>query len=120
MLRGAVAFLFLVSALGGTVKDVHSSHNALESFSVRNIQQQPHDDSRLSTSITNLKHSGQWVNVSWHGVQDPQDDDYIALYVPANASVYETSPVKYQWAVTAPTHRTEGAGSLRYMSQQGL
>ena len=117
MLKRAVAFSFLVCALGGASQDVHSSHNALESFSVRNIQQQPHDDLRLSTSITNLKHSGQWVNVTWHGVQDPQDDDYIALYVPAKASVYETSPVKYQWAVTAPTHRTQGAGILRYMSE---
>ena len=117
MLGSAVALSLLVCALGGPVQDVHSSHNALEKFSVRNMQQQPHDNLRLSTSITNLNHSGQWVNVSWHGAQDPQDDDYIALYVPANASVYETSPVKYQWAVTAPSHRKEGSGSIRYLSQ---
>lgn len=92
---------------------MHESHNALEAFKVRNVQHKLHGKVRLTTSIDTLEHSGQWMDISWHGVDDPQDDDYIALYVPADARVYETSPVKYQWAVKASTHRNEGAGSLR-------
>ena len=113
MLRFAFVLAYLAQLVSTAESSVHASHNALEGFSVRHIQHQPHDGLRLTTSRTDLKHSGQWLNVSWHGVKDPRDDDYIALYVPANASVYETSPVKYQWAVKAPSHRTEGAGSLR-------
>lgn len=69
---------------------------------------------QLGTSHNLLRQSGQWVEVTWKGVQDPQDDDYIALYAPANVSIYETSPVKYQWAVKAASHRTHGAGSIRF------
>lgn len=123
-LNGLISVLSCTSALVllGFVRCAHSSnvelsrhesHNALEKFQVRNIQHKLHHNVRVDASITKLEHQGQWMNVSWDGVQDPQDDDYIALYVPASASVYETSPVKYHWAVEARTHRTEGAGSLR-------
>ena len=95
--------------------DVPEMHNALEKFNIRNLQHALHTGLHLSANVTELQHSGDWIDVSWQGVQDPQDDDYVALYAPADANVYKTSPVKYQWAVKAPSHRAEGAGSIRWL-----
>ena len=100
--------------------DVPEMHNALEKFNIRNLQHTLHIGLRLSADVTELKQSGDWINVSWQGVQDPQDDDYIALYAPADADVYKTSPVKYQWAARASSHRAEGAGSIRWLELKNL
>lgn len=92
----------------------HDMHNSLQKYQIGNVRHALDDVIQLGTSHNLLRQSGQWVEVQWKGVQDPQDDDYIALYAPANVSIYETSPVKYQWAVKAASHRTHGAGSIRF------
>ena len=91
-------------------------HNSLEKFKIGNVRHAPDDVIQLGTSQNLLRQSGQWVQVTWKDVQDPQDDDYIALYAPANVSIYETSPVKYQWAVKASSHRAHGTGSVRFVT----
>ena len=90
------------------------THNAIERFQVGNVRHALDAGIQLGSSHTSLAKSRQWIDVSWKGVQDPQDDDFIALYAPANVSVYSTSPLKYKWAVSTPSHRKEGAGSIRY------
>lgn len=91
----------------------HDTHNSLQKFQIGNVRHALDDVIQLGISHNLLRQSGQWVEITWKGVQDPQDDDYIALYAPANVSIYETSPVKYQWAVKAASHRTHGAGTIR-------
>lgn len=39
----------------------------------------------LTTNFTTLEKSGSWVEVSWTGITNATDDDYIALYVPPTA-----------------------------------
>lgn len=94
----------------------HEMHNALESYQIQNVRHSLDGDIQLGSSHACVQNSGQWVDVNWKGVQDPQDDDFIALYAPANVSIHETSPVKYQWAVKASSHRHEGAGTIRCAS----
>ena len=55
----------------------------------------------------------QWAEVCWKGVRMPAADDYIALYVPANADTTRTAPVKYQWAALTMSHLQTGSGCLR-------
>ena len=107
-------------ATTGTGENINGqdTHNALELFRVHNVRHALDEGVQLGSSHATLAASGQWIDVSWRGVQDPQDDDYIALYAPANVSVYHTSPIKYKWAVSAPSHRKEGAGTVRYSAPQ--
>ena len=91
----------------------HDMHNSLEKFQIGNVRHALDDVIQLGISHSLLRQSGQWVEITWKGVQDPQDDDYLALYAPANVSIYETSPVKYQWAVKAASYRAHGAGTIR-------
>ena len=44
----------------------------------------------------------------------PSADDYIALYVSADADITRSSHVKYQWAALSPTHLLSGTGCLQY------
>ena len=118
MLRMIVRFCLAVICLAitGTGESIggQDTHNTLELFQIHNVRHALDDGVQLRSSHASLAASGQWIHVSWTGVQDPQDDDYIALYAPANVSVYRTSPIKYKWAVSAPSHRKEGAGTVRY------
>jgi hypothetical protein len=54
----------------------------------------------------------QWFEVRWSGVALPKADDFLALYVPADADVTKTAPVKYQWAAHSEGHLETGAGSI--------
>src|SRR5689334_16147235 len=58
----------------------------------------------LTTDTTRLHRSGQWLTASWAGVPDPQPNDWIGLYSPADADVRDTAPVKLQWAGRSATH----------------
>lgn len=109
---------FLVATLTSCASiATHEIHNPLELYQTRNAKHLPDEGIQLGSSHTVLQHSGQWMDVTWQGVSDPRDDDFIALYAPANASVYHTSPVKYQWAVKDSGHRQNGAGTLRSASE---
>lgn len=123
MPRMIVRFCLAVVCLAttGTGENIggQDTHNALDFFQVHNVRHALDEGVQLRSSHATLVASGQWIDVSWRGVQDPQDDDYIALYAPANVSVYRTSPIKYKWAVSAPSHRKEGAGTVRYSAAYG-
>lgn len=110
-------FCFGTTGAGESVSG-QDTHNAIELIQVHNARHGLDEGIQLNCSHATLA-NGQWIDVSWRGVQDPQDDDYIALYAPANVSVYRTSPVKYKWAVSAPSHRKEGAGTVRYSAPLG-
>ena len=122
-MRQIVGFCLAVFCFGttGASESVsgQDTHNAIESIQVHNARHVLDEGLQLKSSHATLAINGQWIDVSWRGVQDPQDDDYIALYAPANVSVYRTSPVKYKWAVSAPSHRKEGAGTVRYSAPLG-
>lgn len=109
-----LAVICLAIIVAGENTSGQDTHNALEWFQLHNVRHALDEGIQLGFSHATLAASGQWIDVSWSGVQDPQDDDYIALYAPANVSVYHTSPIKYKWAVSAPSHRKEGAGAVRY------
>ncbi len=67
----------------------------------------------LTVNTTKLQRSGQWVEVCWKNVGFPATDDYVALIVPAESTLAETAPAKYQWAAVSKTHLTEGRGCLK-------
>ena len=112
--RFFLALLCVVTTCSGADVSGQDTQNAIEGFGVSNVRHALDKGIQLGSSHSTLAASGQWVDVSWRGVQYPQDDDFIALYAPANVSAYHTSPVKYKWAVSDPSHRKEGAGSVRY------
>ncbi len=116
--RFFLAVLCVATACSGANVRGQDTYNAIEGFRVQNVRHALDDGIQLGASHSTLAASGQWVDVSWQGVQYPQDDDFIALYAPANVSAYHTSPVKYKWAVSAPSHRKEGAGSVRYLASR--
>jgi acid phosphatase type 7 len=68
----------------------------------------------VSVAPTTLTQSGEWVTVSWSGVDSPAWDDYLALYVPATANLSHTAPIKYKHAARSPTHLASGSGALRF------
>ena len=116
VVRFCLAVLCVATTCFGADVSGQDTHNAIEGFQVNNVRHALDNDIQLGSSHSMLAASGQWVDVSWSGVQDPQDDDIIAVYAPANVSAYDTSPVKYKWAVSTPNHRKEGAGSVRYFA----
>ncbi|CAL8471017.1 g10559 [Coccomyxa elongata] len=69
----------------------------------------------VSTDITTLTTSGQFVTVSWTGNPSPKNNDAIALYVLApNVTVDTLSPFKFQWINRSPGAATSGSGSLKF------
>ena len=61
-----------------------------------------------------LETSGEWLQVSWTGVYTPSYWDFVALMVPANASVRTTAPAKYKMTRFAETS-PEGTPFLRFV-----
>lgn len=51
--------------------------------------------------------------VTWQGVTDPREDDWVALLVPGDALLNTTAPAKWLAASSVPTHMEGGAGLLR-------
>jgi hypothetical protein len=52
--------------------------------------------------------------VSWSGVKQPKFDDWIAVYVPADADPSQTAPAKYQLCALDADHIYHGRGRTRY------
>jgi hypothetical protein len=68
-------------------KDSTNLHHALQLFRTENTVLElagPHV--KLHVNSSELSKSGEWVEVSWSGLLEPQRDDLIALYVPAGNS----------------------------------
>jgi hypothetical protein len=64
---------------------------------------------QLSTSV--LAKSGDNVTVSWHGVQKPTEDDWVAAFSPGNVA---TIPIRYKTAEQSKGYLTSGSGSLLF------
>lgn len=58
------------------------------------------DNIKLSANPTLLSKSGEWVNVSWSGVQFPTKDDWLGVWVLPNSTVSidarKKAPIKFQ------------------------
>ena len=67
----------------------------------------------LSANTTAIESSGDAVLVRFCCVSDPQENDFVAVYVPADAQPNATAPVKMKPASEANYYMRFGAGSLR-------
>jgi len=94
--------------------DPEIAYNRIEQVWSHNIAEHGGDYVRLDAEPPILQRSGDWLTLSWSGVEDPSSDDWVAVYVMPFQSLRDTSPVKYQYANQSATHLTEGKGSLRF------
>lgn len=105
-------------------------------FQTRNLIENHQKGLKLRVSTTSIDTSGQYVTVSWSGVevrcgvrrgcdgqhqlhhptnpwhpfpQDPADTDMVAMYL-ADRDPSETWPMKYIWTSTVPNAQRRGAG----------
>lgn len=80
---GFILTILVATSSGADVK-LTDVHHALQVFGVqRTIVLPPIPDVSLLINSTELSRSGEWVEVSWSGLQNPQRDDLVALYIPA-------------------------------------
>ncbi|KAG1654908.1 hypothetical protein FOA52_003150 [Chlamydomonas sp. UWO 241] len=69
----------------------------------------------LHLDAQRLLASGDWVTATWAGIENPDYDDMIAVYVPAHADITATAPAKFVFAAGAdPGHVVNGGGSVRF------
>lgn len=92
---------------------IYNLHQPLERVNVERIVHQPEPGIQLSTDHTSLKESGQWVEVSWQGVNAPSIWDWIGLWVPASANLSQTAPSKWRLAAESLSHLSTGTGRHR-------
>ncbi|GIL96226.1 hypothetical protein Vretimale_2087 [Volvox reticuliferus] len=89
-------------------------HQPLERLKVHAVKQSLDHEIKITPDrLVLARGSGEWFTVSWSGVADPKYDDWIALVVPADANLTETSPSKWKFAAGDPQHVVTGSGSLR-------
>lgn len=58
-----------------------------------------------------------WVTLSWHGVSNPTETDFVAAYAGSPAStlkVEEIAPIKYQYASVDPGYLQNGSGQMKF------
>lgn len=92
MAKRTIAFVFfiLISAVHASKrpstafvrqeqKPKHDTHNSLERISVSALTHARDATIKLTIDKTSLKSSGQWFELSWSGVPDPNYADWIAL-----------------------------------------
>jgi len=67
----------------------------------------------VSASPAALQASGDWVTVTWSGVENPDKNDFIGVYsqTPVNLSI---TPTKYRLCSASPSHLSTGSGSLKF------
>eukprot|EP00884_Botryococcus_braunii_P013968 jgi/Botrbrau1/22572/Bobra.176_1s0005.1 len=90
-------------------------HHALQLFGVQKTTVlPPSSELKFEVSSNELSRSGEWLEVFWSGLHNPQRDDLVALYIPADADPKLTAPAKYKWLSKADTHLSSGNGTLRF------
>ena len=62
-----------------------------------------------ATTVTN----GEFITVSWSGVSDPSNGDWIGVYSPSTTNVMEHYPIKFQFA-NHSAGWPSSSGSLRF------
>uniref|UniRef100_A0A7R9UZ11 Purple acid phosphatase n=1 Tax=Chlamydomonas euryale TaxID=1486919 RepID=A0A7R9UZ11_9CHLO len=101
----------------------HGLHNPLHAFNTAAAVWQapaagrgrggPSPEVRVSPDV--LDSSGTWVTVAWNGLEQPDFDDFVAVYVPAGADIAKTSPAKFTFCAGADAgHLVNGSGTLRF------
>jgi len=68
----------------------------------------------ISVSPNVIEENDGWVVVSFSGVPQPADTDWIGVYSPSNVDHTKTAPIKFQFAYVAKTYNNTGSGSLRF------
>jgi hypothetical protein len=91
----------------------HEQLNPLDHFAVGNAHVAIDDAIHISADTPVLTTNGQWVEVTWSGVELPAFDDYVAVYE-AGADPRHTAPIKFQLAARSPGYLTLGLGSTKY------
>jgi len=86
----------------------------LDDFGISNVIIEEDEDVMVSVTPTMLNNTGEWVTVSFSGVENPNINDYIAAYSPSNVDITTTSPIKYQYANVSKTYLESGSGSIRF------
>ncbi|ELR18962.1 diphosphonucleotide phosphatase 1, putative [Acanthamoeba castellanii str. Neff] len=115
----SISGVFLVVGLAVTLlllahqASAHGSHAAAPKSK---LQIKAHKVEAISIGATpaTLQRSGEWVVVSWRGVDSPSAGDWIGVYSPANASVTTSVPIKYKFADESTNYLSTGAGSVRF------
>lgn len=92
---------------------MYNLHQPLERINVERIVHQPEPGIQIRLDSTSLKESGQWIEVSWQGVNAPSIRDWIALWVPASANFSQTAPSKWRLAAESLSHLSTGTGRHR-------
>ena len=54
---------------------------------------------KLQVNITTLQRSGEWVEISWSGVKHPDAQDFIAVFVPADAVLPGKTSIELLWSL---------------------
>ena len=93
MLRAVQAALLLsvcahaasISSVNPLENSSNELHNPLELYNDAALQHNLQAGIKLQANITTLQRSGDWVEVSWSGVKHPDAQDFIAVFVPADA-----------------------------------
>lgn len=104
--------LLLAAVLVGTA-NAHSDAPS-RAVGVRNVRTRVEAAVRVSASPSALRHTGEWVEVSFEGVGSPHKGDWVGVYSPADADVHSTAPVKWQHADVSAEYLRTGAGKLRF------
>jgi len=112
--------IFLVSCIVVQVNG-HGNHfeQPLSQINVGKVRSLSLSEMRVSTvqikaTPTLLSHTQDTVTVSWSGVQQPNNSDWIGVYSPSDVNRTMTAPVKYRWANTSSTHLSTGSGSVQF------
>jgi hypothetical protein len=102
-----------VLLLHAVVSNANHEPHPLDEVLVHMVRVKSHASITMKINSTVLEKSGQWFEVSWEGVPDPDFGDWIALYVPAEADFTQTAPAKYQLATSSLSHMKDGSGTLK-------
>lgn len=69
---------------------------------------------RLETNLTEATYrAGDWVEISWRGLDFPKDDDFVAVVAERHGerSAAAATPVSYKLASSSPGYLDTGRGS---------
>jgi len=89
------------------------SLNSLANIQIQNVQLNLDGNITLSASPKILTAPSEWVTVSWSGVREPTDQDWIGVFSPGDIDISRTAPVKYQFTSVSPSY-TSGSGSIQF------
>ncbi|KJE91696.1 hypothetical protein CAOG_02793 [Capsaspora owczarzaki ATCC 30864] len=118
-MRGAALFALLVALLAAaTTTRAHKFVHPLEGIELAAMRRATKAESprSLAFAVTpnTLEAAEGTVTVIWAGLDDPQPDDWIALYTPLPSNLSAIVPVKFKMCTISPTHLSSGSGSLTF------